>query len=66
MSAPQAAVTAASSYNCSYMHLKTHLIHGEKQNLLVLRTPQAPLTLFGTLKSQWKSEECLCKVCDRP
>ena len=66
MSAPRAAVTAASSYNCSYMHLKTHLIHGEKQNLPVLGTPQAPLALFGTLKSQWKIEERLCEVRDRP
>jgi len=52
MSAPQ----AASNYNNGYMCFKPGLSSRKQQKLPVLRTPQAPLVLFGTLKSQWKFE----------
>ena len=46
----------SSSYNCSYMCLKTHLMNGEKQNLLVLQTPQAPLGEVFTLPHTFRSD----------
>lgn len=52
ISAPQAAVTAASNCNCKYMCLKTYLTIRKKKNLPVWQNPQAPLAFFGSYNSK--------------